>query len=139
MGKALFSMDPLKMRPLFNTFSIRLSAALPTLAAHLNEIELFPELYLLDWFMSLFAKPFPLDLACRVWDRFLRDGEETLFNVAIAILSINERYLMSADFSHAAQLLSNLPNGSFPSHNNLLGPLQTNGFGRRLRGVFTNS
>lgn len=32
---------------------------------------------------TLYAKALPLDIACRVWDVFFRDGEEFLFRTAI--------------------------------------------------------
>lgn len=42
-----------------------------------------PELYLLEWLYTAFAKAMPLDAACRVWDVFLRDGGTFLFNTAL--------------------------------------------------------
>ena len=32
---------------------------------------------------TLFTKSLPLDVACRVWDVFCRDGEEFLFRTAL--------------------------------------------------------
>jgi hypothetical protein len=56
---------------------------LPRLYTHLIESSLSADLYLLDWLYTVFAKAMPLDVACRVWDVFLRDGEEFLFKAAL--------------------------------------------------------
>lgn len=51
----------------------------------------------------------PLDLACRVWDVFCRDGEEFLFRTALGILKLFEDILTKMDFIHIAQFLTKLP------------------------------
>lgn len=37
---------------------------------------------------SLYSKSLPLDIACRVWDIFCRDGEEFLFRTALGKVQI---------------------------------------------------
>ena len=53
------------MEGYYASFSSLLSAHLPLIAEHLSSVGLRPELYLLDWIMTLFGKAAPLDLACR--------------------------------------------------------------------------
>lgn len=48
-------------------------------------------------------------MACRVWDVFCRDGEESLFRTALGILRLFEEVLLQMDFIHIAQFLSRLP------------------------------
>lgn len=50
-----------------------------------------------------------MDLACRVWDVFCRDGDEFLFRVALGILRLYEDVLTRMDFIHNAQFLTRLP------------------------------
>lgn len=57
----------------------------------------------------MYSKSLPLDLACRVWDVFCRDGEEFLFRAALGILKLFEDVLTRMDFIHAAQFLTRLP------------------------------
>jgi hypothetical protein len=57
--------------------------SLPRLHKHFGEQSLTPDLYLLDWLYTMFSRSMPLDLACRVWDVYLRDGEEFLFRTAL--------------------------------------------------------
>lgn len=67
----------------------------------------------LDFFpnriFTLYSKSLPLDLACRVWDVFCRDGEEFLFRTALGILRLYEEILLQMDFIHIAQFLTKLP------------------------------
>lgn len=58
---------------------------------------------------TLYSKSLPLDVACRVWDVFCRDGEESLFRTALGILRLFEDILLQMDFIHIAQFLSRLP------------------------------
>ncbi|KAG8508686.1 TBC1 domain family member 14 [Galemys pyrenaicus] len=58
---------------------------------------------------TLYSKSLPLDLACRVWDVFCRDGEEFLFRTALGVLKLFEDILAKMDFIHIAQFLTRLP------------------------------
>uniref|UniRef100_A0A9J2P5X1 Rab-GAP TBC domain-containing protein n=1 Tax=Ascaris lumbricoides TaxID=6252 RepID=A0A9J2P5X1_ASCLU len=58
---------------------------------------------------TLYAKSLPLDVTCRVWDMFLRDGEEFLFKTALGILRLYERQLLEMDFEEVVQFLTHLP------------------------------
>ncbi|XP_028424552.1 TBC1 domain family member 12 isoform X2 [Perca flavescens] len=68
-----------------------------------------PDLYLLDWILSLYLKPLPLEVACRVWDLFFRDGEEFLFRTALGILKLHQDVLLHMDLISTAQFLSRPP------------------------------
>lgn len=58
---------------------------------------------------TLYSKSLPLDVACRVWDVFCRDGEESLFRTGLGILRLFEDVLLQMDFIHIAQFLTRLP------------------------------
>ncbi|MEQ2189475.1 hypothetical protein GOODEAATRI_025734, partial [Goodea atripinnis] len=58
---------------------------------------------------TLYSKSLPLDLACRVWDVFCRDGEEFLFRTALGVLRLYQDVLTAMDFIHMAQFLTRLP------------------------------
>lgn len=67
------------------------------------------ELCALPRIFTLYSKSLPLDLACRIWDVFCRDGEEFLFRTALGILKLFEDILTRMDFIHVAQFLTRLP------------------------------
>jgi len=108
--QAFFNMDQDLMRKYFSTFSIIFSVVLPDLCQHFSNLGLRPDLFLLDWIMTLFARAAPLDVTCRIWDILIRDGEEFLFRAAFGILSMYEDVLLKEhDFVNLAQFLSRLP------------------------------
>ncbi|XP_064796821.1 TBC1 domain family member 14 isoform X2 [Oncorhynchus masou masou] len=93
----------------FAAFEVFFDENLPKLFAHFKENKLTPDIYLIDWIFTLYSRSLPLDLACRVWDVFCRDGDEFLFRVALGILRLYEDVLTRLDFIHNAQFLTRLP------------------------------
>jgi len=107
---AFYSVEQSAMERYYSTFSSHLANNLPSIASHFSRLGLRPDLYILDWWMTLFSKCAPLDITCRIWDLLIRDGEEFLFKAALGILSLYEDRLMAeSDFILLAQFLSKLP------------------------------
>lgn len=52
-------------------------------------------IYLFDWLTTLFVRYLPLDLAIRIFDNFLLEGDSFLFRVALVILQILEPRLFN--------------------------------------------
>uniref|UniRef100_UPI00358DFFC1 TBC1 domain family member 14-like isoform X2 n=1 Tax=Myxine glutinosa TaxID=7769 RepID=UPI00358DFFC1 len=106
---AFFRVDHSLMLKYYAAFEVFFEENLPNLFAHFKKYNLTPDIYLIDWIFTLYSKSLPLDVACRVWDVFCRDGEEFLFRTAIAILLMFEEVLLRMDFIHMAQMLTRLP------------------------------
>ncbi|KAG8453467.1 hypothetical protein GDO86_000193 [Hymenochirus boettgeri] len=106
---AFFRVDHGLMLTYFAAFEVFFEENLPKLFAHFKKNNLTPDIYLIDWIFTLYSKSLPLDLACRVWDVFCRDGEEFLFRTALGILRLFEDILTRMDFIHIAQFLTKLP------------------------------
>ncbi|KAF6133226.1 TBC1 domain family member 14 [Phyllostomus discolor] len=98
-----------QMLTYFAAFEVFFEENLPKLFAHFKKNNLTPDIYLIDWIFTLYSKSLPLDLACRVWDVFCRDGEEFLFRTALGLLKLFEDILTKMDFIHVAQFLTRLP------------------------------
>uniref|UniRef100_A0A8D2BDT7 TBC1 domain family member 14 n=1 Tax=Sciurus vulgaris TaxID=55149 RepID=A0A8D2BDT7_SCIVU len=98
-----------QMLTYFAAFEVFFEENLPKLFAHFKKNNLTPDIYLIDWIFTLYSKSLPLDLACRIWDVFCRDGEEFLFRTALGILKLFEDILTRMDFIHSAQFLTRLP------------------------------
>lgn len=60
-----------------STFSFFFQLNLPELHRHFNEESVGADIFLLDWTMTLFSKTFSVDIAARLWDVFLLEGEWT--------------------------------------------------------------
>ncbi|KAJ8262116.1 hypothetical protein GJAV_G00162400 [Gymnothorax javanicus] len=106
---AFFRVDHSLMLTYFAAFEVFFEENLPKLFAHFKSNNLSPDIYLIDWIFTLYSKSLPLDLACRVWDVFCRDGDEFLFRTALGILKLYEDILTKMDFIHNAQFLTKLP------------------------------
>ncbi|XP_069394923.1 TBC1 domain family member 12-like isoform X2 [Paralichthys olivaceus] len=106
---AFFRVDHELMLKYFAAFEVFFEENLPRLFSHFQANSLTPDLYLIDWIFTLYSKSLPLDVACRVWDVFCRDGEESLFRTGLGILRLYEEVLLQMDFIHIAQFLTRLP------------------------------
>uniref|UniRef100_UPI0037E81E8B TBC1 domain family member 12-like n=1 Tax=Semicossyphus pulcher TaxID=241346 RepID=UPI0037E81E8B len=106
---AFFRVDHDLMLKYFAAFEVFFEENLPRLFSHFQTNNLTPDLYLIDWIFTLYSKSLPLDVACRVWDVFCRDGEESLFRTGLGILRLFEDVLLQMDFIHIAQFLTRLP------------------------------
>uniref|UniRef100_A0A673BET1 Rab-GAP TBC domain-containing protein n=1 Tax=Sphaeramia orbicularis TaxID=375764 RepID=A0A673BET1_9TELE len=106
---AFFRVDHSLMLTYFAAFEVFFEENLPKLFAHFKKNNLTPDIYLIDWIFTLYSKSLPLDLACRVWDVFCRDGEEFLFRTALGLLRLYQDVLTCMDFIHMAQFLTRLP------------------------------
>ncbi|XP_030630953.1 TBC1 domain family member 12 [Chanos chanos] len=111
---AFFRVDHDLMLKYFAAFEVFFEENLPRLFKHFQSYNLTPDLYLIDWIFTLYSKSLPLDVACRVWDVFCRDGEEYLFRTGLGILRLYEEVLLQMDFIHIAQFLSRLPDDLVP-------------------------
>lgn len=111
---AFFRVDHELMLKYFAAFEVFFEENLPRLFNHFKSYNLTPDLYLIDWIFTLYSKSLPLDVACRVWDVFCRDGEEFLFRTGLGILRLYEEILLQMDFIHIAQFLSRLPDETSP-------------------------
>uniref|UniRef100_A0A667XK89 Rab-GAP TBC domain-containing protein n=1 Tax=Myripristis murdjan TaxID=586833 RepID=A0A667XK89_9TELE len=112
---AFFRVDHELMLKYFAAFEVFFEENLPRLFSHFQTNSLTPDLYLIDWIFTLYSKSLPLDVACRVWDVFCRDGEESLFRTGLGILRLYEDVLLQMDFIHIAQFLTRLPE-DLPAH-----------------------
>ena len=107
--RAAFTLDQKQMDIYYKVYSSALAHKLPKVFSHFTVAGLSPDLYLLDWLYTIYAKAMPLDVACRVWDVFLRDGDEFLFRTALGVLHLYQEELLKMDFVHGAQFLTRLP------------------------------
>jgi hypothetical protein len=106
---AFFRLDESLMKAYFDTYEEFFQENLTKLYRHFVHHHLTPDLYLIDWIFTLYAKSLSLDVTSRVWDVFFRDGEEFLFRTAIGILKLYEDILLEMDFIQLAEYLTRLP------------------------------
>ena len=68
----------------------------PALYCHLNRKSVHPQLYATQWFLTLFAYRFPLQLVLRVYDLILSEGlEGAILKFGIALMQKNVETLLT--------------------------------------------
>ncbi|KAL3285171.1 hypothetical protein HHI36_019290 [Cryptolaemus montrouzieri] len=70
---------------------------LPDLNQHFQSQNFHTSMYASGWFLTLFTTTLTLPVACRIMDVFLSEGMETIFKVALAMLTLGKDDLMSLD------------------------------------------
>eukprot|EP01062_Namystynia_karyoxenos_P016059 TRINITY_DN15856_c0_g2_i1.p1 TRINITY_DN15856_c0_g2~~TRINITY_DN15856_c0_g2_i1.p1 ORF type:complete len:514 (+),score=140.18 TRINITY_DN15856_c0_g2_i1:106-1647(+) len=103
-----FQVTPRAIGVHLRIFDLVLKETLPDLHAHFEGIEFRPQLFVYDWFMTLFAKSLPLDIACRMWDLFLM-CDSWLYKGAAGLLRYFEQELLQGGFAECFALLTHLP------------------------------
>jgi len=88
---------------------------LPKVARHLENEGIRSTMYASQWFMTLFAYKFPLELVFRVLDVLFAEGYESIFRIAFALLKKNQDFILEFEFDN---LIDFLKNGLFDIYDN---------------------
>ena len=107
--RRFFQMELSDIRPYFATFAALLEEKLPKLHRLFRANKVESDLFLVDWFMSIFARSLPLDIASRIWDWYVVRGEVYLFQVGLSILKYFEPRLLRQNVDGILYDLTHLP------------------------------
>jgi len=78
---------------------------LPDLYRHFDALDLTSDLFLIEWMLTLYSKQLDIEIASRLWDNFLLDGEIFAIKTGLAILKIFEKsFLKQSSYSIIKQL-----------------------------------
>lgn len=109
------NMEGLQLR--LYQFSSLLDQILPDLSDFLNMHEVNVPMYASQWFLTLFAYAFPMELILRIYDiAFAEGAAETIMRVSIAMLKRSEKKLMQ--LTEFEDILDFLSNKLYDSYNN---------------------
>jgi len=93
----------------FEVFDDLLLTYLPRLGKHFQQQDLKSDLYLVEWWFTLFAKSLPLPIVVRIWDSFFLEGEFLLYRASLAILQCFSDALLARPRDECLALLSTWP------------------------------
>ena len=108
-----YLLDEQKIKKRLDLFNDIFQINLPELYEHFKEIEILPEHYLLEWFMTLYTRNIFIDLAFRIWDIYMIEGILALYKVAIVIFRIHQNQYLKMEFSDIMNHLKNLENNHY--------------------------
>lgn len=93
---AFYKMD-VELQQYVSLFEALFKRTLPDLYAHFEHIGISSEMYLLDWFLTLFSKSLPLDVATHLWDIYIFEGQAFLFRAALGLLKYIQAPILSQE------------------------------------------
>ncbi|KAG0324984.1 GTPase-activating protein [Podila horticola] len=79
----------------------------PIIHKHFQNQGIRSTMYASQWFMTLFAYKFPLELVFRVYDIIFVEGIDSLLRFAIALLKANHDKILNHDFETLIEYLKN--------------------------------
>jgi len=106
---AFYSMNMEELRKYLDALEYATGLFIPKVHKHLKELGINPEIYLMDWVLTIFSKALPLDIAVHVWDVVFEQGEQFVFHTALGVLKLFSDTLDSASFDEIMSLLTHLP------------------------------
>lgn len=117
--QTFYRVDDRRMNLFFSGFDKLLASFFPKIAEKLTQIGMTSNFYMLDWVFTLFSKPFDIEVVCRLWDVFFRDGEIFIYRTALGILRMLQDEIFSLnEFVDVAQLFSKMT-GKYNDHEHL--------------------
>jgi len=102
-------LEPEKMNLRYKIFSGLFADYLPALYEHFENQNLGPDLFFMEWCMTLFCKRLALDVVGRIWDCYMVFGEEFVYRTAVGILSVLNSELLDKPFEKCVKLLHAQP------------------------------
>lgn len=91
-----------------HVFKTLLRETVPDVSEHLNHIGMSIEMFLLDWILTIFSKSLPIDIASRIWDVYILEGDTFLFRTAVAIFRVLRKRVLNVDLSGIRKVFSSL-------------------------------
>ena len=96
--KKLYMVEIVGMKYVFLVLDEYLRKNCEELRSHFLLVGFDPEIFLLDWFLTLLTKPLTLDNAAAVWDIISLEGEPGLFKGIVGLLSCLQNEIIGKDF-----------------------------------------
>ncbi|KAJ8381553.1 hypothetical protein SKAU_G00023310 [Synaphobranchus kaupii] len=101
---SLFLVSPKLMR--FQDHHDRiLKKTMPKLKQHLDNQEVFTNLYTMKWFFQCFLDRTPFTLTLRIWDIYILEGERVLTAMSYTVLKLHKKHLMKLSMEELVEFL----------------------------------
>lgn len=78
---------------------------LPELYSHLKNQKISSSMYAIQWFLTLFAYKFPLDMVLRIYDVVIAEGVESILKFALNLMVKNNEQLLLLEFDELLNFL----------------------------------
>ncbi|KAL0483695.1 TBC1 domain family protein [Acrasis kona] len=105
---SFFKMNMDEIEKCVQLFKILMNEELPLLFKHFEKEGVNHQTFIVDWFITLFAKSLPLDIAARLWDIYFLEGDLFLYRATLGLLKYFENKLIKSEFETIMSFLSRL-------------------------------
>lgn len=105
----MFRMEEKRTFHYINCYEQILEFELPRLHSHFQECGIEPQMYAVDWALTLFTRSLPLNLAFRLWDCFVLLGTPFFFQASMGILLLFQERLLAMELEDMMRFLHHLP------------------------------
>eukprot|EP01103_Thecamoeba_quadrilineata_P001242 TRINITY_DN11097_c0_g1_i1.p1 TRINITY_DN11097_c0_g1~~TRINITY_DN11097_c0_g1_i1.p1 ORF type:complete len:442 (+),score=61.20 TRINITY_DN11097_c0_g1_i1:50-1375(+) len=105
---SFYRMDISAIKRHVDMLELLLSEYLPKLAEHFRQLSISLNYFIMDWVLTLFSKPFPLDIVSRVWDSFFLEGEPFFWRTCLGLLYVHEETLLHFTYDECMEFLTHL-------------------------------
>jgi hypothetical protein len=82
---------------------------LPLLHEHFQRENVESLMFLMDWHLSLFTKALPIEIAAKIWDVYILEGEVYVLSVGLGILKMYAAKLATYSVEKISKFLLHLP------------------------------
>lgn len=110
--RSFYSEDPEDREAYYRVFDTLLADHMPRVYANFMSQVVRPSLYLRPWLSTMYIAFLPLDLATRVFDVFLLEGDSFAFRVALVLLQILEPRLFNPNLDELAAVFAGADKGA---------------------------
>ncbi|KAI1825344.1 RabGAP/TBC [Xylaria intraflava] len=125
----LFIQDMPGLHTLLHQFERILEDLEPALYCHLHRRGITPHLYATQWFLTLFAYRFPLQLVLRIYDLILSEGLSAILRFGIVLMQKNSSTLLGmSDMSQLTNFLKDKLFDVYIDQSPSAGSILENGF-----------
>ena len=93
-------------------FDALLKVIYPDISKHMNDLNIDPLMYIVEWMACIYARCLPFQTVLRIWDMFFCEGVKVLFKIGLALLRLvfpTTKDMKDKDDFATTQLLNNLP------------------------------
>ncbi|KAI3634605.1 hypothetical protein MIR68_006986 [Amoeboaphelidium protococcarum] len=101
-----YTMNNLLIKPYLDVHAQLLRLHCPQLSLHLQQLDISPEMYLIEWVLTVFAQVCPLEQAYKIWDMYVLNGDVFILQLSVAVLIMVKDTLINGDFERCATILT---------------------------------
>lgn len=116
--RKLYTFEPHFVQTLARSFQMLLFDFHYDIADHLSKLKVDAQMFLVEWFYTVFSRCLSFEGTLKFWDQLLYFGEVVLFRMALAIFELVKPHIMEANYEDTIGLIQGF--GSYVREDKLL-------------------